>query len=334
MLIGAISDLHFHNYKKYLVTETIFESFGKVLQTFQERGVEVVCVCGDVFHVRGYIRPSIYNRVYDILSKYDDMQYIFIYGNHDMENAESDEQTTSIYTLVKSLKKGILLDKDVVDINGVIIGGLGYRKDINQFKKDLSEMPEMNICLIHQGIDDFAGNANIPETGLTTQWLLQNYPRTLFLAGHYHNCNNQGNVRQIGSLTQQSFADVNSEKYALLINYGDMITFEYIKTQEKLLFHDFAIDTLNDLKGISKNIDLHNCYVRVFLKDAKLVDKVKGYFLERGVVEVEIIATKEYTSSKKAIKIDDLTTMVIEYINSTGKYLGIQDELINTLVEL
>ena len=124
MLIGAISDLHFHNYKKYLVTETIFESFGKVLQTFQERGVEVVCVCGDVFHVRGYIRPSIYNRVYDILSKYDDMQYIFIYGNHDMENAESDEQTTSIYTLVKSLKKGILLDKDVVDINVEIVDKL------------------------------------------------------------------------------------------------------------------------------------------------------------------------------------------------------------------
>lgn len=101
--IAICSDIHFNSNRgtaKHVSEDEIFDAFNQIVDYCAGNKIEYLYVLGDLFHVRGKINISIFNRVYDLFREitFKGIKIGLLSGNHDQVFSE-DEKTTSIYSL-------------------------------------------------------------------------------------------------------------------------------------------------------------------------------------------------------------------------------------------
>lgn len=331
-MIGAISDLHFHNWKDFAKTvdgvnsryDFIRKSVREAYVKASELGCTSMVVCGDIFHVRGTLKTSVLNMTRDLFNELSNryLRTYVISGNHDMETFSIDRHSSAVSAICSDYI--ICVDNKCID--GVC--GIPYIHNIDEFKVSFEEMASKHkpkYMLIHQGIDDFKPMSSTPDSKLTAQWLHDvstkyNNEMVVF-CGHYHKPMSFKNIINVGAIVQHSFGGSGQDRG--------------LWTSDAKFFPlDVApkFKVLNDTDLKDKNIDkvIANSYVKVRTSSIRDLDKIsKKSRVDLSDIRVEV--EKEFKSSHSvSIEISDTQTMLKKYLEDVLELDKMQsDRLLN-----
>lgn len=316
-----ISDPHFHNFKMFSTTTKdginsrlnyTVNAWLKAVDIGLKNGCKVMTCSGDIFHVRGHLRPSIYNVVYDLFAKTVNMgmEIVMIAGNHDFENYyEKDTAIDKLHWI-----DGVhLLSNNIVTLHGNVFAGIPYCHNTELFKEKYLNLSivKVDYILTHQYIDDYLG---IPAaaTGLSLEFLTKNKePYTIVVNGHSHTPENEptSNVIDVGAPMGQSFSDTGI--YGCWITNVDddsvEMSFEEIPDQPRFI----TIEKFpSGGEGISGN------YVRIKASSAKDALKMRTKCEASGAIGIVSEVIKGFKAEPgKSIKIGSRGNMLAEYID-------------------
>ncbi len=332
MKFMASGDWHFHPYKTHSklidgINSRLLDiknAWFEMVDLAVGKGCDAITVSGDVFHVRGHIKPSVFNMVVQCFQYAVDqgLDVYLISGNHDLETYKAGDLSTALYTLasIKSEKHGseviFLDDSHVSKKNNITLMGIPYIHSTGDFKAVLEKVNEIqpDVLLIHQGIDEFKPAAGIPDTGLkeldleeTGGWVL---------AGHYHKKHRVNKVIQVGAPVQHNFGDEGQERGCWLID-TEADTAEFYK----LTYPEFLTVEADGVKDLPK--ELEGKIVNIVSTKLKNAEKLVEKALENGAVSVQVKIIKEFSAThEKEIKMGAPEVMVADFIKANKEKYG------------
>ena len=160
MLISVFSDIHIHNYKPYdkggSRLDNCLECLEEIICTSHDRGIHNVIFCGDLFdkphNIPKVVLDKLTTTLQVVLEDLPVMKLYMISGNHDHYDLKGSH---NLHTLEKLCTPSIHVfpDLDWIDIGGVKICGINYRKDWDN--SILGKIPSDDmILLLHQTPDE------------------------------------------------------------------------------------------------------------------------------------------------------------------------------------
>lgn len=321
--IAIFSDAHFNNWKSHATTlpngtnSRLQETANVVTKIFEKAiamGCTGVAFGGDLFHVRGNLRPSIANMVSAIFATYahNGIEIAIIPGNHDMEDYRFGATSCDFLNYIK----GVTVHKapSVEDFCGHIMFFCPYIHDSEDFKANLQEAQEghgFEVALIHQGIDNFKMDATMPDTGISAPWLKKTAGGAWVFAGHYHVPQQNGHIVSIGSTQHQSFADCGTGGRGFWVFDGVGAEFVPIESPEFLIVE---AESKRDIKSHAKNICGN--HVRITTTAAKAVEGLREAALSHGALTVSVVLEKVFKPShEKTISISTPKKMLQDYFD-------------------
>lgn len=231
------SDSHFHNWSAFASeTEEGLNSrlaiqlseARRAYTMLKNEGGDTAIHAGDLFHVRGNLKPSVLNAVNDFFRDMADegFETAILSGNHDLETNVSKSLTSAVsavrrkgvepvnYVATFPETRTIMVPwhPGTVELMETLEGIMGSFPDYRQY--DL---------IIHAPVNDVL--INIPNTGLNAETLGGLGFKRVF-AGHYHNHKSfcDGKVYSIGALCHQTWGDVESQAGFMLV-WPDKVKF-------------------------------------------------------------------------------------------------------------
>jgi len=331
MKVAIFSDIHFNAFKPFATFENgensrfleITDAFEWVMEDAEKRNCSHGLVGGDIFHTRGALRPSIFNRVFDAINDcYFGMELLMIPGNHDMENYRGGH--SAIDTFAYLARVSVVFEPMWHMVGGMKIGCIPYIHNIDEFKKAFVQITERNqpsAFLIHQGIDNFA-NPGMPDLGLTVEWIREHTDKPVF-AGHYHKPMERDNVFSIGSLVKHGFGDTDVP-HGYRIWDTDDNSFEFVEVPGP----EFVT-----ISKASEAKETEGKYVRAVAKTIKQAEKLGKVATDAGAKGVVLKVDKEFkTAHDQSIALAGPKTMLTEYLNMKHKHeaaelLGLFDKI-------
>jgi len=323
MKILTISDPHFHPFQQFseVVSGTssrlldVKKVFDAAVDLGVKEGCELMLIPGDIFHVRGAIRPSTINVVLDCFERaQENFPVVVIPGNHDMEDKGG--RATAIDFLRTLNNVYVMGSSSRIAIRGVSICGIPYQPSLSDFEEVVLGMEEYlhncNIVMIHQGVDDLA-DKGVPETGLTVKKLQEYFgKKATIIAGHYHRPVSKKNVYQIGAPLQHNFGDEGQKRGAWIFELDSENNFK--------LAEFFPINITPRFETVGAD------YESVLASNPKKFDgaflRVKAASSDEGKKAVELIKPKassivierEYSSVHGVVmKVGSVQSMVKKY---------------------
>lgn len=232
----VISDTHYHNFKQYAAINAkgINSRLGDILRATVEaamelkrRGGNVIVHCGDVFHVRGHLPPSVLNPVVDMYKRLIEQGFEvhMISGNHDLETDNTVRVSSSVSAL-ESVGVKVYHEPTVVAIQDERWYFVPWFKDLKHLKEiidvDLFKFRHQPTNLvIHAPLNGVI--VGIPDHGLSPDDFKGLGYRRVY-CGHYHNhveyvLSDGTQVFSVGALTHQNWGD--TESRAGYVLHGD-----------------------------------------------------------------------------------------------------------------
>lgn len=327
----VIADPHFHAYKNHsrLINgvNSRLLNIGAAFEQAVQKGIEENCasmlIAGDMFHVRGVIRPSTFVYVHELMSNAAKHMRMFICpGNHDMENYRGG--STSVDTF-KNIA-GVFVKPIPASWGNLLV--IPYIHDHEEFKQVFENLQYgHDVIVVHQGIDDFRGTKMIPETGLTVEWL-EEHTDAWVVSGHYHKPKLKRKCLSPGSLIQHNFGDEGLDKGFWILD-TDRETCVFHKTD----YPEFLTIQANSIKDLPSSLD--DKIVRIKTKNIKGVDELRQTAIDRDAIDVVIILEREFkTAHEQVITIDSPANMVAKYIEMMPKLAERKDDLIKMFQEV
>jgi len=220
-VFGVISDTHYHNWSAFssldedginMRLRIILDKTVEAAKKVKEQGGDILVHCGDMFHVRGSVAPSVLNptlETYHHIIHDIGVRVYALPGNHDLETKEARRFMSASEALegvgVNLADDGMM---EIPDINGIMIPWTPNLEALRESLRTLQTEPDhqrMNV-FIHAPVDGVL--MGIPDHGLTFVELEKFGFRTVF-AGHYHNFkNHECKVVSVGALTHQTWSDI------------------------------------------------------------------------------------------------------------------------------
>jgi DNA repair exonuclease SbcCD nuclease subunit len=333
----VMSDIQFHSYKAHsrlvngVNSRLLYqiEAWKKAVSIGVKHGCRLLLIPGDIFEVRGVIKPSVFNRVtelvIDALGKGFDIGVIP--GNHDMEHLDAGESAIDSWDYLRSgsavnatLCK-VFKTAGVYALGGHRILGIPYVHDIEAFKAvflELSAAEAPDITIIHQGIDNFNSDGAYPSTGLTAEWL-EEHNSGITLCGHYHRpgLSRGGRVINVGALVQHRFSDEGSDRGCWVLHGGQV---EFI-----------SIDSPRFVTIAAPGPVGPNCrgaIVRIRANQQKAADKLRKEAEATGALSVVVEIEKEFKPAhEKTVAISSPREMIGEYLDIVEKYKPYKEEI-------
>ncbi len=178
--------------------------------------------CGDMFHVRGRLAPSVINPVIEHFREEKSFKDILLVGNHDMEHRVEGEHA------LRSLegRQVLVLEGHGFEVThkggrgGLGIGWVAYEPNIGELKRKVEEVAAKRrvsgwkgqaVFLLHHGVD--GAMAHIPSMGFGPGDLPCD-DFDLVLCGDYHNHKMlvENKAWMIGAPLHHSFGDVGEKR--------------------------------------------------------------------------------------------------------------------------
>lgn len=298
---GVISDTHHHNWSAFATTldDGVNSRFQMILDETRRCAAEVraaggrrIYHGGDLFHVRGSIAPSVLNPTMDCYKEIIDsgIEIIINAGNHDLEGKEA-ARVSSAITALEGIGCRVVNAPNYGTFDEMVI--IPWINRIDDLKKaieyvDPADRPGCDL-LLHAPIDGFM--PGLPDHGLTWEYLDKlGYRRVL--AGHYHHHKNVGGcVWSIGSLTGQTWSDINAKSGFLIVTETE------VKWHKSHAPAFVEVDASTDTDEIPLIVDGN--YVRVKVQGATQTDveNVRALMLGHGAKGVQIIPIKDVSAA-------------------------------------
>lgn len=346
MRILVTADWHFHPFKAFSrIGEDgvnsrladIARAWGWCLEQAKNEGCEVMCVAGDLFHVRGQLKPSVVNVVLKCISDTVDrygMPLVMVPGNHDMEDFRGGPTAVDVFG---GMPRVYVLRDRTIEINGVKFLGIQYRQDVNEFLRVARELreehdlqPGRSVVLCHQGLDDVA-EAGMPATGLYANKLRDIFGADVpVFSGHYHNPWRRGEVVQVGAPIQHSFSSEGRRSGCWMYD---------TKKGSWHIANVFSPRFVTLTKGKIEAAWGEGDFIRIIAPDKKEADLAADFVLKRGAGGVTVQVVKdlaEYRSAGEAIGAEptSVRSMVERYVSGqpdmepyAARILALYDEV-------
>jgi DNA repair exonuclease SbcCD nuclease subunit len=326
---GVISDTHHHNWSAFATTnergvnsrlQMILDETQRCAAAVQTMGGDTIYHCGDLFHVRGSIAPSVLNPTIDTYKKILDggVQIVILAGNHDLESKESNRISSAITALegigckiVNDFSFGGLAASDHVAMipwNPSIEGLKGQIEMIDPADRGACDL------MLHAPVDGVI--AGIPPHGLDAGYLQSLGFRRVFCGHYHHHKDFGGGVYSVGSLTPQTWSDVGAKSGFLIVSETDV---RWMKSHAPEFVE---IDGATDPGDVPLIVDGN--YVKASIVTAKMeeVAALREFLIEAGAKGVVLNVQKNTAApSRTGTAVKTGTTLdasVGDYVKSMG----------------
>lgn len=344
MRILVTADWHFHPFKAFSCIgedgvnsrlADIARAWRWCLEQAKKEGCEVMCAAGDLFHVRGQLKPSVVNVVLGCISDAVDrygMRLVMIPGNHDMEDFRGGPTAVDLFGGMMGVH--VLHDR-VVEINGVKFMGIPYRHDVEEFLRVARELREAHdlqpgraVVLCHQGLDDVAEKGT-PPTGLYATYLRAVFGSDIpVFLGHYHRPFRVDEIVQVGAPIQHSFSSEGRRTGCWIYDTTEGI---------------WHLENCNSPKFLTIYSERdgwdHGDFLRVINSDLKKAERIAEESLIRGaggVITQIVRDAAEYRATEEAVGMEprSVRSMVERYVSGqpdmepySARILSLYDEV-------
>lgn len=304
---GVISDSHLHNWATFshIVKETginnrlqwIMDEIWRAAKTVKEQGGDTVIHCGDVFHVRGNLAPSVLNPTVSLFERIVnelEMKVYILAGNHDLEGDSSSRLGNATVALEGA--GCTVFSEPFIDshMKRVFVPYVHSMKQLREIIADAAEGDKSEWALfLHAPMNGVI--TGIPDNGLSAGEL-QKLGFGAVFCGHYHNHRVfDGNVCSVGATTHQTFSDVNA-KAGFIITDTKTIT-HYPTSAPKFVDFDPEWDEIEEAAYITGN------YLRVKLENAtnEEVEEIRKYLKDMGAAYSQIIHVPKSTVAREDV---------------------------------
>lgn len=230
-IYGVISDSHNHNWSAFSHTNSggvnnrlqfILDDTIRCAQEVKAAGGQDVIHCGDLFHVRGSVAPTVLNPTLDCYRHIIEDLGVSIHilaGNHDLERKNS-ERVSSAITALEDV--GCTIVNDTVDglriphyLNAVMVP---WHESVVELKATLEELAKHHAgkdLLIHAPVNGVI--LGIPDHGLDGTYLASLGFKRVF-SGHYHNHKEVApGVFSVGAIAHHTWSDVGTKAGFLIV---------------------------------------------------------------------------------------------------------------------
>lgn len=342
---ALLSDIHCHDWSAFATVEEdgvnsrlriILNELLRAAKLLKSKGGDTMILAGDLFHVRGSVKPSVMNPVFETFQKISNMGITVhsIAGNHDLEGSDADTLGNAMQTLgAIGAFYPITEPTFVSNDTGAHLLLLPWYSKLDrlreEMKRAIASVRKMHDLVIHAPVNGVV--KGIPDIGLTPEELAALKYHRVF-AGHFHNhVEFPGRVWSVGATTHQTWNDPGSLAGFMLV-YPDRV--EHIPTAAP-----HFVD-LTKPEHIAPAVVKGN-YVRLKLTEVSEAD-IKAYrdeLVSMGALAVSIIATKK-TAATRASKIksgSSLEESVAVYIDKDATYsdkAALQKEAADILMEV
>lgn len=330
---GVISDTHNHNWATFshVIPETginnrlqyILDETWRAANKVKELGGNTIIHCGDVFHVRGNLAPSVLNptvAVYERIVNELGMNVYILAGNHDLEGNDANRLGNAAVALEGA---GCTVFSDVfVDsfTKRIYVPYVHSMKKLREIVSDAAEGDKSEWTLfLHAPMNGII--SGIPDNGLSVAEL-QKLGFGAVFCGHYHNHRVfDGNICSVGSLTHQTFSDVGSKSGFII--YQDSTITHYPTSAPKFVDYDPDWGEMEEMEYIIGN------YVRVKLENAtnEDVEEIRKYLKDKGAAFSQIIhVPKTETARESTASLESGSSMKVS-ISDWCKKQGYDEEV-------
>jgi DNA repair exonuclease len=255
-------------------------------------GGHIVVIAGDLFHVRGSVKPSVLNPIRDLMHTLGidhGIQFIVLAGNHDLEGRDATRLSSAV-TALEGNDCWVINEPTYIDAIKTLM--VPWIENIEELKKTIEaqvlplERAKSNL-IIHAPIDGVIDG--LPASGLTPDYLNELGFKRVY-AGHYHNHRRfcEGKVVSIGPLAHHTWNEIGCLAGFLLVNDVD---FSWRKSHLPE-FVDLAklAETLTDETDIGLMVDGNFVRVKVAATKVKEVEAARKELLDLGARAVLVQA--------------------------------------------
>ncbi|MGF1781127.1 metallophosphoesterase family protein [Vibrio fluvialis] len=330
---GVISDTHNHNWATFshVIPETginnrlqyILDETWRAANKVKELGGNTIIHCGDVFHVRGNLAPSVLNptvAVYERIVNELGMNVYILAGNHDLEGNDANRLGNAAVALEGA---GCTVFSDVfVDsfTKRIYVPYVHSMKELRGILSDSVEGDKSEWALfLHAPMNGVI--TGIPDNGLSVVELQKLGFKAVF-CGHYHNHRIfSGNICSVGSITHQTFSDVNTKSGFLTFD-GETIT-HYPTSAPRFVDYDADWDEIEEVEYVTGN------YVRAKLENAtnEDVEEIRAYLKGKGAAYVQIIHVPKTETARDDVSSLEAGSSMKVSISNWCKKQGYDDDV-------
>lgn len=347
MTIGIISDTHYHSFSAFAKQnghinsrlEILINETRRAAIHMKEAGCTALFHCGDIFHVRGRVAPSVLNPVVDL---YDEivndigLPVFLLAGNHDLEFEDSNRIGNSGEAL-RHTGVRVVSESPYFDMDHRVLMVPWHAKQKELLKVIGNELagvdPHDVTLMIHAPVNDVI--PGLPDHGIDPD-VLADFGFKRVFSGHYHNHKEvRPGVFSVGALTHQTWGDVNSKAGYLIVK--DEV--HHIETAAPLFLDMESIEE-DDIDMVAGN------YVRarIEIEDEKevaafrelLVDEMGAAAALILPIRKEKVVTRKGGAKTSLDRLEDSITHFVKASSSIAEPLKdeVAAEVLRTLAEI
>lgn len=327
---GLMADIHCHNWHMFSSEESngmnsrlkgILDEVKRCISEVRKRGGEKVYIAGDIFHVRGAVKPSVLNAVIDTFRETNGIEVHIIPGNHDLESKNSHELKSAV-TALGSLPDVFVHNEIWCDDQVVMCPWYNDQTEmlaaVERFmaeKKTAANGRPFRECdlIVHAPVSGVFGYMS-GECIFPAQIASLGQKRAF--AGHFHHHKYLGlNVWSIGAIAHHTWSDVGSDAGFLIV------------TEDGVEWNRSALPEFVDISnGVTKEElpeMVKGNYVRVKIGSTKHADietarqvlaslGAKGIVVQAGIKEGGRVET-----SGGEVSLERVETSIQNYVNAS-----------------
>ena len=332
------TDSHFHLFTNYAKPDKFYpndrfreqiEALQKVFDIAKEEKATVI-FGGDLFHKRNAVDTRVYNEVFKVFARNQDVDVLLLRGNHDA-TTNSVYTDSSIDTFDYLPNVSVFTSFGVAEKNNVNIIFTAYgdeTEEIKDYIKDNVQEGKVNILVGHLGVEgSLTGKGAHRLEGAFGYQDLQPELYDFILLGHYHRRQYFQNPNHFygGSLMQQSFSDEQEANGVHLIDTEKMTTeFIPIKTRKFI-----TVQGDNIPENIEELVEQGH-----FIRFIGTPEQAKALELDEVESNVQVQMKKKYTVEKRIDSevTDDPVTIASSYADKY--YPEAKDKIVECLKEV
>lgn len=332
------TDSHFHLFTNYAKPDKFYpndrfreqiEALQKVFDIAKEEKATVI-FGGDLFHKRNAVDTRVYNEVFKVFARNQDVDVLLLRGNHDA-TTNSVYTDSSIDTFDYLPNVSVFTSFGVAEKNNVNIIFTAYgdeTEEIKDYIKDNVQEGKVNILVGHLGVEgSLTGKGSHRLEGAFGYQDLQPELYDFILLGHYHRRQYFSNPNHFygGSLMQQSFSDEQEANGVHLID-TDKLTTTFIPINTRKFI---TVQGDNIPENIEELVEQGH-----FIRFIGTPEQAKALELDEVESNVQVQMKKKYTVEKRIDSevTDDPVTIASSYADKY--YPEAKDKIVECLKEV
>ncbi|WPH68522.1 metallophosphoesterase [Stenotrophomonas phage BUCTxx99] len=301
--ILIFSDPHYHDFTQFStinakgLNSRLADTLRATAEAYKHlqslEGKHAICA-GDIFHVRGKVKPSVLNPTSEMFRKLQfgaGLHTYAISGNHDLETDSSSALNSSI-TALRDVGMNVWSDgPGSAIIDEATVTFVPWEPDLKKLRKYIATQypahpTRPSALVIHAPLNGVI--KGLPDHGLTPDDFKDCKYDKVFI-GHYHNHKSftvgKCEVISVGALTHQNFGDVNNLA-GYLMWYPDTGEVKHFTTKAPRFMHVEA-DRVGDLIPSAAADNYVKVVNGVFESDAE-IQAIKDELILKGAKAVVV----------------------------------------------